>query len=161
MLRRKLHKQLLTQHLKLCRALLLRCPASSCKWCESWRRLPIAVKATVTEKLGHRKTRTSCTGQNQRDTSDRMQTWFNDNSFAHQNSPSHADSRGLRMIIYIIYADRRWSLTASWPDARRKSMHPWDWSSAAWFNWTRLTFSLSSRARTDICTPVFSLISHI
>lgn len=51
-------------------------------------------------------------------------------SFAHRNSPSHTNTYGFRMNIYIIYKDRRWSLTASWPDALRKSMHPWDCSCA-------------------------------
>lgn len=138
MLCRKLQKQLLTQHLKLCRAVLLECsafPANSAAG---------VLKALSTCRGSNNKSENKkATGPlknwksqfkpaKQVDTLDRTRVRFNGgNSFAHQNSPSHADRNRFRVIIYIIHKDRCWSLTARWPDALRKSMHPWDWSSVA------------------------------
>lgn len=142
MLRGKLQKQLLTQHLKLCRAVLQRCPAFPANGAAVRLQgaFPFAGKATmkakIKDQLGHWKTEKMLLFNLFWGNGQTSVTPFNTgNSFAQQNSPSHAERHGFRMIIYIIYKDRRWSLTASWPDALGKSMHPWDWSSAA--SWTK------------------------
>lgn len=135
MLCRKLQKQLLTQHLKLYKAVLLRCPAFPANG--ATRVLTALFNCRESNNEGDNKRETGPlkillfqTFCDHGQTSVTPRIRYNDNSFAHQN-PSRADSYGFRVNVYVLYKDRHWSLTTSWPDALRKSMHPWESSSAA------------------------------